>query len=71
MRFCGRWRSLVPGSSYTIDKSEDWTGRRNFVVGGHTRLTRLYADLGFTHAYPLKSGLKQYLDWRRTFKYFD
>ena len=62
---------LVPGSSYTIDRSEDWSGRRNFVVGGHTRLTRLYADLGYTHAYPLKSGLKQYLDWRRTFKYFD
>ena len=62
---------LVPDSSYTVDRSEDWTGRRNFVVGGHTRLTRLYADLGFTHAYPLRTGLKQYLDWRRAYKYFD
>ncbi len=62
---------LVPDSSYMVDRSEDWTGRRNFVVGGHTRLTRLYADLGFTHNFPLKLGLEQYLNWRRSFEYYD
>ena len=61
---------LVPDSSYTVDRSEDWTGRRNFVVGGHTRLTRLYADLGFIHSYPLKKGLEQYLNWRQTYDYY-
>lgn len=62
---------LVPATLYSVDRAEDWSDRRNFIVGGHMRLTRLYADLSFRHKYPLKTGLEQYLKWRHDFRYYD
>lgn len=62
---------VVTGTSYSVDRNEDWSDQRHFVVGGYTSLVRLYADLNFRHKFPLKAGLQQYVRWRRDFEYFD